>query len=229
MILRAVRRPSWRTWRVPLLTVGLLFLLEQVHFEGPIVRLDFAVRHWVTGQDFPVSGYAAELIVDVANPPLVVAMLGILVVVLTAQRDSLQPVALGVTAVVLLSTAVLGLKYGVARPGPASWGQGVAWPSGHTTTAVVACGVLAQLIGTERRCARMVLMVIPALVGLSLVLRDYHWLSDVLAGWLLGSLLLIATPALATWLMGMQRSASDAAISRGQVGAESPPGRKALG
>ncbi|MGZ6807721.1 MAG: phosphatase PAP2 family protein, partial [Mycobacteriaceae bacterium] len=69
----------------------------------------------------------------------------------------------------------------------------------------------------------------PALVGLSLVLRDYHWLSDVLAGWLLGSLLLIATPALATWLMGMQRSGSDAAISRGQVGAESPPWRKVLG
>lgn len=205
MIARLERRPLWQALRVVALIAGLLFLLAQVHFNGPMVRLDYAVRSWVAEHDFPVLGRVAELIVDLANPPMVVALVLMLGVVLTITRRSLRPVLLCVTAVVLLGTAVLSLKYAVARPGPMSEGGGVAWPSGHTTTSVVAFGVLSRLIGSRSRRSRWLLMVPPAVVGIGLVLRDYHWLSDVLAAWLLGPLLLLAATAVVDRVLGPSR------------------------
>lgn len=199
---KAERGPQG-VWRNLLLALGLLILWQQVVFGGPIVRLDHAVQAWVRREPLPVAGSVAQLVTDVANPPFVIFMLLLIVAAVASRRHSWQPLVAGVTCVVLLVVAVLGLKYAIGRPGPAGDGSQIAWPSGHTTTAVVFWGVMARLLNLKRRwIAAAVAIIAPLLVGVALVLRNYHWTSDVLAGWLLGPLVLAAGYAATRWLLG---------------------------
>ncbi len=215
MVFRGGGRPRRRGWTVGLLLLGLLFLLEQLHFGGPVVRADTATRAWVLGHPLPVIHSLAELIADLANPPSVLALMLVGVVALALWRRSWQPLALAGTAIVMLMVAVFSLKNLVGRPGPLGDGA-LAWPSGHTTTSVVVCGVLTQLLCAEHRRVRTAIMVVvPGLVGVALVLRNYHWASDVVAGWLVGTLLLMAAVALVRWAFGAVRRRAEPNTAEG--------------
>ncbi|MFC0863987.1 phosphatase PAP2 family protein [Sphaerimonospora cavernae] len=105
----------------------------------------------------------------------------------------------------LAGVAVLGLgqivrfvlAVGLHRPRPPSvdWAwtaSGFAMPSGHTTTAVITAVVLTVGIARGvRGRARPVLLAVPGLwalgVGASRVYLGVHWLTDVVAGWLLAA------------------------------------------
>ncbi|MEP7026867.1 MAG: phosphatase PAP2 family protein, partial [Actinomycetota bacterium] len=87
---------------------------------------------------------------------------------------------------------------GLGAVGPGGWG---AFPSGHTTTGS-ACYVLAALliagsVVTRRRVALAGSMMLSFLIGLALVWRDFHWFTDVLAGWALAALIVQAALGLA--------------------------------
>ena len=89
-----------------------------------------------------------------------------------------------------------GLKLLLARPRPPAHGHLVpvvseSLPSGHATTAVVVIGALVVLAWPGRTAAtRAALVAAAALwvgaVGLTRIYLGVHWLSDVLAGWLVG-------------------------------------------
>jgi membrane-associated phospholipid phosphatase len=92
-----------------------------------------------------------------------------------------------------------GLSVAVARPRPprSDWAgpaSGYAFPSGHTTTATLAAGLLCLgavrvLHGARRVVVLVVAAAWAAVVGLSRVYLGVHWPTDVLGGWLLGLLL----------------------------------------
>ena len=72
-----------------------------------------------------------------------------------------------------------------------SWGY---FPSGHTSTACVCylAGRAADHRGRPARVRRAALAGLAAvwlLVGVALVWCDYHWATDVLAGWALSALI----------------------------------------
>lgn len=200
-------RPGWRGWVSALLVLGLLTLWLQIHLDGPVVGLDTAMRRWVHTHRMPVIRPVAQLVADLASPALVIVLMFLAVSALALRRRSWQPVVFAATATLLLAITVIGLKQGVGRVGPTGDGA-LAWPSGHTTTSVVASGVLVRLLCIDRRrIGALIVVAVPALVGISMVLRNYHWASDVLAGWLLGPLILIAAAALVQRLFQSRRYA----------------------
>ncbi|MEU9375110.1 phosphatase PAP2 family protein [Streptomyces sp. NPDC048255] len=121
-------------------------------------------------------------------------------------------------ATVIASAVQQGLKALVGRERPV-WtdpvdsAQYAAYPSGHAMTATVVCGMLLWLLprrpperpaGQERRAwpvwtawAAWSLAVVSALgVGFTRVYLGVHWPSDVLAGWLLGVVVVVCAT---TW------------------------------
>lgn len=103
-----------------------------------------------------------------------------------------------VAATSLLGTLVQqGLKSAVGRerpqwPDPVDSAHYAAFPSGHAMTATVSCGLLLWLLrryGVGPRLWRTALVVACVSVvgvGLTRLYLGVHWLSDVVAGWLLG-------------------------------------------
>ncbi|WP_316685699.1 phosphatase PAP2 family protein [Streptomyces sp. ST1015] len=96
-----------------------------------------------------------------------------------------------------------GLKSAVGRerpvwPDPLDSAHYAAFPSGHALTATVAFGLLLWLLhvhGCSRavwRTAVTVSAVSVAGVGLTRIWLGVHWPTDVLGGWLLGALIVVA-------------------------------------
>jgi membrane-associated phospholipid phosphatase len=206
------RAPRWRSrWLLPGVPAAVLAILTiNVLASGPLVRMDqrvwSAVRswsqspawHWVGGSKFA----PAQLVVDLADPHVAIPVLLLVTLAIGARRRSLRPLLTAAVAVILLVATVIPAKILIGRlaPGqlrmqPGDWG---AFPSGHTTTATV-CYVLAalllvpQLPAAGRRALLAALPVWCLLVGAALVWRNYHWVTDVVAGWALAAIVLQAT------------------------------------
>lgn len=123
--------------------------------------------------------------------------------VLARRRRSWAPVldivAVYGTAVVL--HAVVGQLVHRDRPPAADWAapaHGWAYPSGHTTQAVAAWGILALLVGVHASPRNRLLIGAAAtfaavLVGVSRVYLGVHWPTDVLGG------AAMSTAVLAVW------------------------------
>ncbi len=83
---------------------------------------------------------------------------------------------------------------------------GASYPSGHAAGATVAYVLLALLLTAEggglgpgRRTPALVCAAgLSALTGIGVMLRDYHWASDSVAGWLLGAMVVLAASTMLT-------------------------------
>jgi undecaprenyl-diphosphatase len=76
------------------------------------------------------------------------------------------------------------------------------FPSGHTTTAGVCLALAVLLLAPDlparaRRAAVAVMAALCFLVGAALVWCDFHWFTDVVAGWALTALIVMAVVRLA--------------------------------
>lgn len=116
-----------------------------------------------------------------------------------------RPLWFGAVAGILVLAAGQGIRVALAaligrsRPPEADWemhAAGFSMPSGHTTTATFAAGLLC--VGLARACHgswRYVVMAVLAVWavvdGVGRVYLGVHWATDVVAGWLLGALLTV--------------------------------------
>jgi membrane-associated phospholipid phosphatase len=185
---------------VPLVcAVVFLVLVEQVLAHGPVVRLDVAVRDRVLA-DLPALVLRLSTAVTVVLSPLHSALALLAVgVALAVRRRRPAPLVIAVGTVLALSASVVGLKTAVGRPGPllSPTGQVVIgyFPSGHTTSALVAAGTITLLLlrrddARRRTLPYAVSAAVAALIGTSMVLSSFHWVSDVVGAGALGTLLL---------------------------------------
>ncbi|WP_299037815.1 phosphatase PAP2 family protein [uncultured Pseudokineococcus sp.] len=207
---REPRRPlaaSARPLRLhaTVVVVGLAVLLAVVAdlwSGGPLSRLDDAVQALDLRGRWPGGVAAATVLDHMGARWFVLPPLSLLAVVLARRRRTLRPV-LEVVVLALLTTAVVGaLKTTTGRARPVTgdgdlfahdWPVGLIFPSGHTAN--VAMGVLGALLllsGYSRVVVR-IRWAVPAAVApvalmssVSLYL-GYHWVSDLVAGAVVGA------------------------------------------
>lgn len=116
---------------------------------------------------------------------------------------SMRPLLVLCVALVLLNMSVGAVKIGMGRLGPhyahvagsseLFLGGGI-FPSGHTANAVVTWGVVAYLAVRRRRSGAVLAGLMGLGVGLTTVYLGTHWVTDVLAGWAAGLLVLLVLP-----------------------------------
>ncbi|HEY9243292.1 MAG TPA: phosphatase PAP2 family protein [Streptosporangiaceae bacterium] len=201
------RGRPWPTWLLPAgLLAVLVFLTVSVLVHGPLVTMDQYIRQTVQGWAHEAgwrwlvdSPHApAKLITDLGRVTVAVPVLAVVAAVLAIRGHTLRPLLVSAAGVALLLITVIPTKIIIARPGPGttalaggSWGY---FPSGHTSTACVCYSIAVLLLiagqaGWVRRAALAGLAVVWLLVGAALIWCDYHWASDVLAGWALSALI----------------------------------------
>jgi len=204
-------------WLVPGgLVLLLAFLTANVLANGPLVAVDRRVRSAVHAQAtseswrWLASGRfaPAQLVTDLGSAKIAGAVLAVCAIAIAVRHRSLRPLLVAVAGGVLLAATDIPAKILIGRPGPGytslppgAWGE---FPSGHASTAGVCYGLAALLLTAgpqafswrgrppgrpQRLAAAGVTVAICFLVGTALVWCDYHWLTDVLAGWTLAALI----------------------------------------
>jgi undecaprenyl-diphosphatase len=140
------------------------------------------------------------------------------VAVRVVRHRDLRPLALLGTATLLVNVTVGGAKLAFERLGPLQLGpaalapggstvftDGTVFPSGHAANAVVTWGVLAVVALRWRREAAVLAAALAAVVGLTTIYLGTHWVSDVVAGWAAGGLVLLALPVLEPLVQRLDR------------------------
>jgi undecaprenyl-diphosphatase len=192
----------------------LVFLLiaEDVLNGGGLIAHDEAVLRWFVDHRTDALISVARFLSTIGSFASLV-VIGVVLALWLWRRGSHW--ALAVAPVVAL--AIGGLAASVAkaafdRPRPpaafrASSVSSAAFPSGHATDAAaffLAAALTVAITVTRHRWARVTLVAVGAflaiLVGLSRLVLGVHWLSDVVAGWALGSAIAIAV-VVAVWAL----------------------------
>ncbi|MFE9728327.1 phosphatase PAP2 family protein [Streptomyces sp. NPDC005794] len=191
--------PPVPRWPVPLVsTAGALLALFlvitwQVLADGPLLDPDERLGLELAGRG---PAPLADFFADLGNMQVALPVLACTVLVAwfrRARRAALYA-ALAMAAVPAL---VVPLKLWTDRQGPLTEATGY-YPSGHTTTAMVAYGAAALLLAPYLRRSWVTLVaavLLTAATSVGLVLRGYHWPLDVVAGWCLSGVLLLALHA----------------------------------
>ena len=199
-------------WRSPwLVSAGLLLILILLTIDvlanGPLAAADHHIRAAVQARAtsprwlwLSQGRYApAQLLVDLGNNQAAIPVLAVCALIAVARRQTLRPLLAAAAGVVLLLGTVLPAKILIARSGPglgpvAAGSLGV-FPSGHSSTSSVCYGLAVLLLvpvlpARSRAPAVAAVAAVCLLVGLALVWCDYHWFTDVLAGWALSGIII---------------------------------------
>ncbi|MEE4545680.1 phosphatase PAP2 family protein [Streptomyces sp. V4-01] len=190
---------------------GVLFALlawaVAAHGGGPLGP-DRALHRWTVGhRPQPLTSVALLLTATGSGPvPYVAAMLaGWTGCGRPASPRKEATVAVAAVALLLAGQAVrVAVMTAVGRPRPpaADWAAvagGSSFPSGHTTTAALAAGLLAwsAVRNSAPRTATRTFVGLCALwavlIGCTRVYLGVHWPTDVLGGWLLATAWLALT------------------------------------
>ena len=170
---------------------------------APVRELDLAVRNLADAHRPPPAETVALLVNRVGSGGLLTVAALLLALVLAWRRRSPWPLAPVVAAFVLTVVATYPVKWAFDRAAPHSplpddvevrlFSQpgGLSYPSGHGVNVVVWYGVICLLLApwltdAARRWIRWVPPVIVTVTGTYL---GHHWLTDMIAGILLGVLL----------------------------------------
>ncbi len=203
-----------RTALLVLTAVGYLLVAAAVLLDTSLVDLDWKVRLFRPYERWPGPHPLLDnwVVAGQRGPSAVAAFawLG-----WRARRlGRIRPLLVMGTALLLLNLTVGGVKVVTGRLGPhyahyvgspELFSGGTIFPSGHTANAVVTWGVLAYLAGRWRRTGALLAGATAWSVGLTTVYLGTHWVTDVLAGWAAGLLVLLSLPLLEPLVLAAER------------------------
>lgn len=168
------------------LVLGLLGAVVSVRGTAPG---DVLVRDAVTSHQVPALYDAFSGLTTALSPPAVLGALAVVTTGLAARRRSAGPLVALVTVLSGLALLVAAVKALVGRYGP-DGGMPLPhdgyYPSGHTSSCLVAIGTVVMLLTQPGSAARRRGLVgaggVATVVAVALVYDDYHWTSDVVGG-----------------------------------------------
>ena len=179
------------------LAVALLALTVLVHVGAWPIRVDRAVYRVLLPLRTGTVADAAQVVVALARPEAVGGITIAVALGLAARERSSGALRVLVPPVLAVAVVVLGgkaLLHRLGPPGTPALGTFGYYPSGHTATTLVCAGALAQLLALRRPSTAATGWVLVAtwtvLVASSMVVRGYHWSTDVVAAALAGTLVL---------------------------------------
>ncbi|MBL1289060.1 phosphatase PAP2 family protein [Streptomyces sp. For3] len=186
--------PRWPVLLVPGALLALFLVITwQVLADGPLLDPDERLGLELATRG---PGGLADLFADLGNMQVAVPVLACAVLFAWFRRAR-RAAVYAVLTMAAVPALVVPLKLWTDRQGPLTEATGY-YPSGHTTTAMVAYGAAALLLAPYLRRSWMTLVaavLLTAATSVGLVLRGYHWPLDVVAGWCLSGVLLLALRA----------------------------------
>jgi membrane-associated phospholipid phosphatase len=207
--LRRVRPAGW--WYDLLLLAGFAALTYALA-RGALLGEDLAVRDWVDAHRPGPAYWVARTLNMLGQGGLVLVPTATLLAgALVLRVRAAWPLAVVVGAFLLTGVTIGPLKFWLDRGYPHNWDLphpeelfsdpvgGTAYPSGHVANAIVWYGVIALLIRELRRAYgrppawptadRLIRVAPPVVVFCSTTYLGFHWITDSVAGLLLGLLL----------------------------------------
>jgi membrane-associated phospholipid phosphatase len=192
-------RRFWIVWT--LLATATLTLTVGAHLTARYPG-DVGLAQAIQSLDVPGLGGVLHAENTIGSPRPAVTLIVVLTVALIAiHHAALAALFAGTNALWGLSSIVKDL---VMRPRPAvplvrvtEHASGASFPSGHVFSAVLLYGMLAVLVemaplpSAVRRAVQVICLLVIMLMGPARVYVGAHWPSDVLGGYLWGSLLLL--------------------------------------
>lgn len=202
-----------------------LGISQDVLTHEEFALLDPRIHAWVLAHRTTVLTGFFRIVTWLGASVVTIPLLAVAGGVLARRRRSWAPVLdiVAVYGTAVLLHAVVGQLVHRERPPAADWvvpAHGWAYPSGHTTQAVAAWGILALLAAVHASPRSRLLIGAAAtftavLVGVSRVYLGVHWLTDVLGG------AAMSTAVLAVWSV-LRRSVF--APDTAELRKEAPPG-----
>ncbi|MER5351391.1 phosphatase PAP2 family protein [Kitasatospora sp. NPDC002551] len=218
---RATRRePDWpplgrrQAALLGLAALGYLLVVAAVLLDTSLVDLDWKIRLYRPSEHWPgLQPLLDNWVVAGQRGPSAFAAFTWLG--WRARRlGRIRPLLVMGTALLLLNLTVGGVKIVTGRLGPhyahyvgspELFSGGTIFPSGHTANAVVTWGALAYLSVRWRRTGALLAAATAWSVGLTTVYLGTHWVTDVLAGWAAGLLVLLSLPLLEPLVLATER------------------------
>ncbi len=191
-----VERRSW--WP----EVGLLAgfgALTVALANGYLLDVDLDVRAWCDAHQVHAAHWLARGMIVLGSGNVVAPVALVLALGLAVRTRSGWPVVPVVAAVVAGNLLLVPLKMVFDRAAPHSpapdpvllfhYPPGWSYPSGHAANSVYLYGVILTLLegaGLGPLARRTLRIVPPVLVSVTFLYLGYHWLTDIVAGLLLG-------------------------------------------
>ena len=191
-----------------ILFLSYLALTVSVVFNTPIRTFDQWV-HKIDMPNFPwIWEFTIRRIDDLGLRGLTAPILIILAIFIGRRFQSWRPLNLAILAILLLNLLVGASKIGFGRTKPRLkidelFADGLSYPSGHSSNALLTWGLMAYFIyrythkepfqGFRLRWA---VAVISLAVCAASILRDTHWVSDLIGGLFVGGAILVLVIAI---------------------------------
>ncbi len=187
-----------------LLFLGFLFITQQVLTRGWLYELDHYILHLKNPKFKGLAGHILIGLDDLGLRWFTATVLLICAAIISWRFKSFRPLNLSFLALISLNVVVGLTKIIIGRTKPRLYidvlhADGMSYPSGHASNALISWGLLAYLIYRYTNRAPFKGIKLYPLVGLITatvvvvsLIRNTHWFSDLLGGVFIGGALLIA-------------------------------------